>query len=90
MVDVTERFGTTGLVQCDLGERVHRNRSLSALGAQSLSILQAALQRAGLSPAEAGDFPWTSRLVRPGAEPVSVSFAERPPLVQVPSYRKTA
>ncbi len=90
LIDVTERFGTTGVVQCDLGERVHRNRSLSDLGVQALSILQAALQRAGLSPADVGDFPWTSRLVRPETEPVSVSFAERPPLIQVPAYRKTA
>ena len=90
LIDVTQRFGTTGLVQCDLGERVHRNRSLSDLGVQALSILQAALQRAGHPPADVGDFPWTSRLVRPGTEPVSVSFAERPPLIQVPAYRKTA
>jgi glucosyl-3-phosphoglycerate synthase len=90
LIDVTERFGTTGVVQCDLGERVHRNRSLSDLGVQALSILQASLQRAGLSPAEVGDFPWTSRLVRPGTEPVPVSFVERPPLIQVPAYRKTA
>jgi glucosyl-3-phosphoglycerate synthase len=90
LIDVTERFGTGGVVQCDLGERVHRNRSLSDLGAQSLSILQAVLQRAGRSPSDVGDFPWTSRLIRPGAEPVSVSFVERPPLIQVPGYRKTA
>jgi glucosyl-3-phosphoglycerate synthase len=90
LIDVTERFGTTGVVQCDLGERVHRNRSLSDLGVQALSILQAALQRAGRSPSDVGDFPWTSRLVRPETEPVSVSFAERPPLIQVPAYRKSA
>ncbi len=90
LIDVTERFGTGGVVQCDLGERVHRNRPLSDLGVQALSILQAGLQRAGRSPADVSDFPWTSRLVRPGEEPVSVSFAERPPLIQVPAYRKTA
>jgi glucosyl-3-phosphoglycerate synthase len=90
LIDVTERFGSSGVVQCDLGERVHRNRSLSDLGLQALSILQAGLQRAGRSPVEVSDFPWTSRLVRPGGEPVSVSFVERPPLIQVPAYRKTA
>src|SRR5215472_2548314 len=27
LIDVSEQFGPAGLVQCDLGERVHRNRS---------------------------------------------------------------
>jgi len=90
LIDVTERFGTAGVVQCDLGERVHRNRSLADLGVQALSILQAALQRAARSPVDLDNFRWTSDLVRPGVEPVAVSFAERPPLIQVPAYRKTA
>ena len=48
LIDVTERFGTAGLVQCDLGVRVHRNRALSELSGQSLAILQVGLARAGV------------------------------------------
>jgi len=90
LIDVTERFGPAGLVQCDLGERVHRNRPLADLSVQALGILQVALQRAGGPGDGAADFGWTSHLVRPGAAPAAVSYVERPPLVEVPAYRKTA
>lgn len=90
LIDVTERFGTAGLVQCDLGERVHRNRPLSDLGVQALAILQMALLRAGLCEANAAAFGWTSHLVRPTAEAVAVTLIERPPLADVPAHRKSA
>ncbi len=79
LIDVTERFGNSGLVQCDLGERVHRNRPLAELGPQSLSILQVALERAGVADE---DFPWTAQLLRPGAEPAQVTYLELPPLLE--------
>lgn len=87
LIDVTASFGNGGLVQCDLGERVHRNRSLAELGPQSLAILQLALERAGVA---GEDFPWTAELRRPGAEPAEVSYLELPPLVEVPGHRMTA
>lgn len=87
LIDVTERFGNGGLVQCDLGERVHRNRPLAELGPQSLSILQVGLERAGV--AEDG-FPWSAQLIRPGAEPAEVRYVELPPLLEVPGHRMTA
>jgi glucosyl-3-phosphoglycerate synthase len=90
LIDVTEQFGTAGLVQCDLGERVHRNRPLSELSVQALAILQLALVRAGLCEANAATFGWTTRLVRPAAEAVPVTLVERPPLAEVPAHRKTA
>ncbi len=85
LIDVTARFGNAGLVQSDLGVRIHRNRSLLELGAQAASILQAALMRAG-----AVEVPETFELLRPGSEPQSVDFTEMPPLAEVPSHRKTA
>lgn len=88
LIDVTERFGHAGLVQCDLGERVHRNRPLTDLGPQALSILQVALERAGVAEQDA--FPWTAQLVRPGADPAEVTYLELPPLVEVPGHRMTA
>jgi glucosyl-3-phosphoglycerate synthase len=90
LIDVSERFGDAGLVQCDLGVRVHRNRPLSELGPQALSILQLALQRAGVADAEPSGFEWMTTLMRPRSEPLAVAFSERPPLVEVPAHRKTA
>jgi glucosyl-3-phosphoglycerate synthase len=87
LIDVTARFGNGGLVQCDLGERIHRNRPLAELGPQSLAIMQLAFQRAGMADA---DFPSVAELVRPGLEPVEVRFLQLPPLVEVPSHRETA
>lgn len=90
LIDITGQFGSGGLVQCDLGERIHRNRPLSELGVQSLAILQLVLERAGLAEENAAAFGWTAHLVRPGSEPVPVTFVERPPLADVPAHRKTA
>ncbi|HET9076214.1 MAG TPA: glucosyl-3-phosphoglycerate synthase [Acidimicrobiales bacterium] len=85
LIDVTERFGDAGLVQCDLGVRIHRNRPLSDLGPQALAILEAGLARAGLAGAA-----MAATLMRPGVEPVSVRLEEMPPLAEVPAHRKTA
>jgi glucosyl-3-phosphoglycerate synthase len=69
------------MAQVDLGTRRHRNRSLTELGPQAMTIMQVALRRAqpDLVPVEA-------RLERPDAPPVVVSAAELPPLVSVPEY----
>jgi glucosyl-3-phosphoglycerate synthase len=87
LIDIAERFGPRGIAQCDLGERVHRNRSLAELGAQSLAIIEMALSRAGLPE---GTVPWSAELTRPGAEPVRVTLEQRPPMCEVPAHRKTA
>jgi glucosyl-3-phosphoglycerate synthase len=90
LIDVSERFGSASLVQCDLGVRVHRNRPLTELSVQALAILQLALVRAGLCEANAAAFGWTTHLMRPGTEAVPVTLVERPPLIEVPAHRKTA
>jgi glucosyl-3-phosphoglycerate synthase len=87
LIDVAARFGTGGLVQCDLGRRVHRNRPLAELGAQALAVLEVALVRAGLVGTDA---PWVATLLRPDAEPAPVTFIEHPPLADLPSPRKSA
>ncbi len=82
LVDVAALEGTDLMVQVDLGTRHHRNRPLHELGPQALAVLQAALWRAGArdgSPAT---------LVRPNAEPVELAPAQRPPLIEVPAYRR--
>jgi glucosyl-3-phosphoglycerate synthase len=74
IIDVAEQFGNAGLVQCDLGERVHRNRPLSDLSPQALAVLQVGLERAGT--------------LEPGGGRISVP--QLPPLCEVPAHRKTA
>lgn len=82
LVDVAALEGTEAMVQVDLGTRRHRNRPLDELGPQALAVLQAALRRAGA--AEGGP----ATLVRPNADPVELSAAERPPLIEIPGYRR--
>lgn len=84
LIDISARYGASTLAQCDLGVRVHRNRSLVELGPQALSILQVALQRAhieNLGVDDLGpDLPWTTILARPAPPgPVGVTMAELPP-----------
>jgi glucosyl-3-phosphoglycerate synthase len=88
VIDVAEHFGVGAMVQCDLGQRVHRNRPLADLGPQAMAIVQLALSRAGLMPDT--PVPWRSRLLRPGEEPLAVCLSQRPPLVPVPPSRKSA
>jgi glucosyl-3-phosphoglycerate synthase len=89
LIDIAGVYGSTSIVQCDLGERVHRNRPLSDLGPQAMAILQLALSRAGCL-ADEGIKPWRAMLFRPGEEPAPVELVERPPLAEVPAHRKTA
>jgi len=83
LVDLAERFGTASIAQCDLGVRTHRNRPLDELSPQALAILQTALRRAA---PDLVDGP--AVLARPGVDPVTVDVAERPPLTEVPEYRR--
>jgi glucosyl-3-phosphoglycerate synthase len=74
LIDVAEVAGTQAIAQVDLGTRVHRNRALDQLGPQALVVLQAALNRAGVPAAD------PAILVRPGRDPLPVTFGELPPL----------
>jgi glucosyl-3-phosphoglycerate synthase len=54
LIDVAGQFGAGSIVQCDLGERIHRNRPLAQLAPQATAIIQLALSRAGeVTPARA-------------------------------------
>ena len=48
VLDVAARFGPASIVEADLGVRAHRNRSLDELRPQARTVLEVALQRAGL------------------------------------------
>jgi glucosyl-3-phosphoglycerate synthase len=82
LIDISARYGVSALAQSDLGTRVHRNRSLSELGAQAVSILQVALQRSGATGTATG-LPWTTVLQRPGPTAVPVTMTERPALAGI-------
>ena len=83
LLDLAARYVAPALAQVDLGVRVHRNRPLEELAPMATVILRTALARAGVDVAGG-----PTLLSTPGADPVSVAFGERPPLVDVPSYRR--
>lgn len=85
LIDVAAKYGVDSIAQVDLGVRVHRNRTLDELSPQALSILQAVLRRADVDLPEVLATP----LIRPGLAPRVVELRERPPLVQLSSYRLT-
>lgn len=85
LIDVCERYGAAAIAQVDLGTRLHRNRPLDELSPQAMSVLQTALRRAH------PDLVATSAvLARPGLEPMVIDVTERPPLAQVPEYRRSS
>lgn len=89
LIDVAARFGPAGLAQCDLGERVHRNRTLAELSAQAVAVVQVALERSGWRDGKGG-LPWTAVLRRPGTEAVPVTMRELPALRDLVAERKSA
>jgi glucosyl-3-phosphoglycerate synthase len=72
LLDVARRFGAKAICEVDLGERIHRNRPLTELGAQAREVLDAILARAAL-PYFAGQ---ASRV----SSTVTVDSWEAPPL----------
>lgn len=85
LIDIAERFGVEVMAQVDLGVRHHRNRPLDELSPQAAAVLQAVLRRAGPGLAQR-----PATLVRPTHDPVEIDGAERPPMVEVPTYRRAS
>ncbi len=83
LVDVADAVGVEGIVEVDLGERVHRNRPLDQLGPQATEVLRAALVRSG---ADDGDHAVALR--RPGREALLVAHRELPPVAGLRSYAR--
>lgn len=84
LIDVCARYGPAVIAQVDLGTRVHRNRPLDELSPQAMSVLQTALRRADPDLVAAA-----AVLARPGLDPIVVDVTERPPLSDVPEYRRS-
>jgi glucosyl-3-phosphoglycerate synthase len=85
LVDICERFGLRSIAQVDLGERIHRNRSLEELSPQALAIMQMAFARAGVRAGGDG-----ATLLRPGLPPRTMVHVERPPLASLATEPRTA
>jgi glucosyl-3-phosphoglycerate synthase len=49
IIDVARRCGASAVAQCDLGERVHRNRPLAELAPQARAVMATILSRAGVA-----------------------------------------
>ena len=81
LADAVAAFGLESVVQVDLGHRSHRNRPIAELGPMATEVLLAALFRASV------EAPPVVRLEVPGST-VVVEHAERPPLLEVASYRR--
>jgi glucosyl-3-phosphoglycerate synthase len=82
LVDIADLEGSGVIAQVDLGTRRHRNRTLDELGPQALAVMQTALRRALPGQGQA------ATLVRPDLDPIEVEVGERPPLVDVATYRR--
>jgi glucosyl-3-phosphoglycerate synthase len=87
LIDLAERFGRDSMAQVDLGVRQHRNKPLHRLAPESLAILVAVLERAGLHE-PSGD---TATLIRFDDDneivQAAVEVRERPPIATVEAYR---
>jgi glucosyl-3-phosphoglycerate synthase len=57
LIDVRRLVGPEAMVQVDLGQRDHRNRTLVELGPQALAVLQTGLERAGVDVAAEAPLP---------------------------------
>jgi glucosyl-3-phosphoglycerate synthase len=85
LIDVSERYGIGSIAQVDLGERVHRNRTLDELSPQALAIMQTVFVKAGLD-----GIGVASTLMRPGLDPLTMVHSERPPLDTLAGAPRTA
>lgn len=83
LIDIVNQFGADTIAQVDLGARVHRNRPLHELSPMAAQVMQAAMRR--IQP---GLVPDTFRLSPPDLEAHEITYAERPALVTIDSYRQ--
>ena len=82
LIDAARTVGVERMAQVDLGVRHHRNRTLDELGPMALTVSQVILDRAGVRP------PGPAVLRRPGRDPIVLSPAERPPLVDLEATQR--
>lgn len=85
LIDVSRAVGIAGIAEVDLGERIHRNRTLDQLGPQATAVIRATLSRAGVATGPGGGEPVVLR--RPGREPLLITQHELAPMIELATYR---
>jgi glucosyl-3-phosphoglycerate synthase len=95
ILDICEKWGLEVIAQVDLERRVHRNQDTKALGKMSFVILKTFLNR--ITKLEFIDLKKDTfnemiqyNLVKSEFQPdiFSVDGLERPPIIEIPEYRK--
>ena len=95
VIDIFEKFGLSAIAQVDLQERIHHNQPLESLSKMSFAIIQTAVRRIekryGTKLLE--DVNKTMKLIRYGQQRLlldveEIAEQERPPMMDVPEYRK--
>jgi len=94
LIDIYDKCGLKALAQVDLDRRIHRNRSLSALGKMSFAILHTfftRLQQQGIISLSE-KIPDEFKLVKRRGEDIFLkkeefTFIERPPMITIEQYK---
>lgn len=94
LVDVWGRFGLDALAQVDLGQRIHRNRSLEELSPMAFAVIRTALKRLEGSDRAAIKVEMHRELLQFAKEngdyratTSTIEVIERPPAASLPEYR---
>ncbi len=95
LIDVYHMLGMMAIAQTDLDQRVHRNQTTRDLGRMAFGILQTFLSRAR-SLGIIKDMPKLNNVLRQfqtddnifEAVEYEIIEEERPPMIEVPAYRK--
>lgn len=84
LIDIAAEFGAASIAQVDLGQRLHRHRSLHALSVQAAEVMAAALSRL-----DNGLHSVSQSLTRSDGSIVPLNLAERPPIRSLTTTRRS-
>ncbi len=97
LIDIADRRGPEAIAQVELGDRLHRHRSLHSLSVQAAEVMATMLDRAGAgAPVHDGalrsadDIEVDPTLRRADGSVVPLNLAERPSLASLGLARKAA
>lgn len=80
LIDIADRYGPEAIAQVDLGNRLHRHRSLQSLSVQAAEVMATMLDRAGHPP---GDGEVQQALIRADGTDVPLNLRSRPSLASL-------
>ena len=95
LIDIYERFGLDVIGQVNLDKRIHRNRNIESLGKMSFEIIHTFMSRLekhrDMNVTDDIQEQFLRLKLEPGKlenHPEDVQIGERPPMAQVPEYKK--